>query len=57
MRVIFGIMANFMLYIVTHSIGTCANLLHIIIITIIIIIIINAKETANETLKKPSKKP
>ena len=56
MRVIFGIMANFMLYIVTHSIGTCANLLHIIIITIIIIII-NAKETANETLKKPSKKP
>ena len=38
-------MANFMLYIGTHSIGTCAGLLHIhiiiiIIITIIIIIII-----------------
>ena len=34
-------MANFMLYIGTHSIGTCAGLLHIhiIIITIIIIII------------------
>ena len=25
-------MANFMLYIGTHSIGTCASLLHIIII-------------------------
>ena len=31
-------MANFMLYIGTHSIGTCASLLHIIIIHIIIII-------------------
>jgi len=31
------IMANFMLYIGTHSIGTCASLLHIIIIIIIII--------------------
>ena len=50
------IMANFMLYIGTHSIGTCASLLHIIII-IIIIIIINCKETLNETLKKPSKNP
>ena len=40
---VFCIMANFMLYIGTHSIGTCASLLHIIItitITIIIIIII-----------------
>ena len=55
----FCIMANFMLYIGTHSIRTCDNLLHIIIIiiiiiiTIIIIIIINPKETLNETLKKP----
>ena len=32
-------MANFMLYIGTHSIGTCASLLHIIIIIIINIII------------------
>ena len=32
------IMANFMLYIGTHSIGTCASLLHIIIIINIIII-------------------
>ena len=32
-------MANFMFYISTHSIGTCASLLHIIIIIIIIIII------------------
>jgi len=32
-------MANFMLYIGTHSIGTCAGLLHIHIIIIIIIII------------------
>ena len=30
-------MANFMFYIGTHSIGTCASLLHIIIIIIIII--------------------
>ena len=52
---VFCIMANFMLYIGTHSLGTCASLLHIIII-IIIIIIINCKETLNETLKKPSKK-
>ena len=52
-------MANFMLYIGMHSMGTCASLLHIIII--IIIIIINPKETQNgtqnkiprETLKKP----
>ena len=51
----FCIMANLMLYIGTHSIGTCANLLHNIII-IIIIIIINPKETLNETLKKPSNK-
>ena len=29
---VFCIMANFMLYIGTHSIGTCASLLHIIII-------------------------
>ena len=33
-------MANFMFYIGTHSIGTCASLLHIIIIIIIIIIIV-----------------
>ena len=46
-------MANFMLYIGTHSIRTCANLFNIIIV----IIIINPKETLNETLKKPSKKP
>ena len=32
-------MANFLLYISTYSIGTCASLLHIIIIIIIIIII------------------
>ena len=50
-------MANFMLYIGTHSLGTCASLLHINIIIIIIIIIINCKETLNETLKKPSKNP
>jgi len=39
---VFCIMANFMLYIGMHSIGTCAGLLHIhiIIITIIITIII-----------------
>ena len=37
---VFCIMANFMLYVATHSIGTCASLLHIIII-----IIINCKET------------
>ena len=49
----FCIMANFMLYIGTHSLGTCASLLHIIII----IIIINCKETLNETLKKPSINP
>ena len=49
------IMANLILYIGTHSIGTCASLLHII--TIIIIIIINPKETLNETLTKTSKKP
>ena len=36
---VFCIMANFMFYIGTHSIGTCASLLHIIIIIIIIIII------------------
>ena len=29
-------MANFMFYIGTHSIGTCASLLHVIIIIIII---------------------
>ena len=34
----FCIMANFMLYIGTRSIGTCASLLHIIIIIVIIII-------------------
>ena len=33
---VFCIMVNFMLYIGTHSIGTCASLLHIIIIIIII---------------------
>jgi hypothetical protein len=33
-------MANFMFYIGTRSIGTCASLLHIIIIIIITIIII-----------------
>ena len=43
------IMANFMLYIGTHSIGTCANLLHIIII------INNPKETLNETLNETFK--
>jgi len=32
---VFCIMANFMLYIGTHGIGTCASLLHIIIIIII----------------------
>ena len=48
-------MANLMLYIGTHSIGTCASLLHIIII-IIIIIIINPKETLNETLKETLEK-
>ena len=32
---VFCIMANFMFYIGTHSIGTCASLLHIIIIIII----------------------
>ena len=37
---VFCIMANFMLYIGTYSIGTCASLLHIIIIIIIITIII-----------------
>ena len=46
-------MANFMLYIGALRRGTCANLLHIIIN----IIIINPKETLNETLQKPSKKP
>ena len=53
-------MANFMLYIGMHSMGTCASLLQLSII-IIIIIIINPKETQNgtqnkiprETLKKP----
>jgi hypothetical protein len=35
---VFCIMANFMIYIGTHSIGICASLLHIIIIIIIIII-------------------
>jgi hypothetical protein len=33
---VFCIMANFMLYIGMHSIGTCASLLHINIIIIII---------------------
>ena len=37
---VFCIMANFMFYIGTHSIGTCASLLRIIIIIITIIIII-----------------
>ena len=36
---VFCIMANFMFYIGTHSIGTCASLLHHIIIIIIITII------------------
>ena len=36
-------MANFMLYIGTHSLGTCASLLHIIISIIIIITIIIIK--------------
>ena len=33
-------MANLMLYIGMHSIGTCASLLHIIIVIIIIIMMI-----------------
>ena len=37
------IMAIFMLYIGTHSIGTCASLVHIIIVIIIIITIIIIK--------------
>jgi len=45
---VFCIMANFMLYIGTHSIGTCASLLHIIIIIITIIIIKPSLKIFNE---------
>ena len=35
---VFCIMANFMLYIGMHSIGTCASLLHIVVVVIVIVI-------------------
>ena len=49
--VFFSTMANFMLYIGTHSIGTCAGLLHIhIIIITTIIIIITSSSSSNPYL-------